>query len=148
MDAYDRAIKLLAQREHTKKELCQKLAAKGIPMEEVDAAIERLEEEGSLSEKRFAESYIRSRLRRNPEGRQILRMRLLEKGTPRPIADAALDEAWENESYLKPLAIQLESLMRRKGEEGARATLLRKGFRESEIRAAGSLVDGDRREGE
>ena len=65
MDAYDRAMKLLAQREHTKKELRQKLAAKGIPMEEVDAAIERLEEEGSLSEKRFAESYIRSRLRRN-----------------------------------------------------------------------------------
>ena len=70
-------------------------------------------------------------------------MRLRDKGTPSDIADRMLSEAWENELYLKPLSVYLESLIRKKGEEGARALLIRKGFRESEIRKAFSILDGD-----
>ena len=143
MDAYDKALKLLSMREHTEKEIREKLKDKGFPSNEIDEAISRLLSENSLSEERFAESYIRSRLRRNPEGRTILRMRLRDKGTPSDIADRMLSEAWENELYLKPLSVYLESLIRKKGEEGARALLIRKGFRESEIRKAFSILDGD-----
>ena len=143
MDVYDKALKLLSMREHTEKEIREKLKDKGFPSNEIDEAISRLLAENSLSEERFAESYIRSRLRKNPEGRAILRMRLRDKGTPSDIADRMLSEAWENELYLKPLSVYLESLIRKKGEEGARALLIRKGFRESEIRKAFSVLDGD-----
>ena len=143
MDAYDRALRLLSIREHTEKELRAKLSERECTSDDIDNAIFRLKEEGSLSEKRFAESFIRSRLRKNPEGKSILRMRLKEKGTPSQIADEALSEAWDNEIYLKPLSLYLDSLIRKKGREGARIALLRKGFRENEIREALSLLDSD-----
>ena len=93
MDAYERAIRLLAVREHTGKEIRQKLSAKGYSAEEIDSAVLKLIAEKSLSEERFAESYIRSRLRKSPEGKPILRMRLKEKGTPSDVADSALSDS-------------------------------------------------------
>lgn len=148
MDAYERAIRLLAVREHTEKEIRQKLSAKGYSAEEIDSAVSKLAAERSLSEERFADSYIRSRLRKSPEGKSILRMRLKEKGTPSDVADSALSAAWERGDYLKPLSLYYSTLVRRKGEEGARAVLLRKGFRESEIREAVSAAERDACEGE
>ncbi len=148
MDAYERAIRLLAVREHTEKEIRQKLSAKGYSAEEIDCAVSKLAAEKSLSEERFAESYIRSRLRKSPEGKSILRMRLKEKGTPSDVADSALSAAWERGDYLNPLSLYYSTLVRRKGEEGARAVLLRKGFRESEIREAVSAAEREACEGE
>ena len=136
MDAYDRALKLLAIREHSSREIHDKLISKGYGKEEVDDAISRLIDEHSLSDERYAASFIRSRLRRNPEGRRVLRMRLREKGVPSDIAEKALSDSWDNEEYLPFLRTYMESLVRKKGEAGARAMLLRKGFRESEIRRA------------
>ena len=73
---------------------------------------------------------------------------LKEKGTPSDVADTALSDAWERGDYLKPLSLYYSTLVRRKGEEGARAVLLRKGFRESEIREAVSAAERDACEGE
>ncbi len=136
MDAYERALKLLAIREHSSREIHDKLISKGYGKDEVDDAISRLIDEHSLSDERYAASFIRSRLRRNPEGRMVLRMRLREKGVPGDIAEKALSDSWNNEEYLPFLRTYMESLVRKKGEAGARAMLLRKGFRESEIRRA------------
>ena len=136
MDAYDRALKLLAIREHSSREIHDKLISKGYGKDEVDDAISRLIDEHNLSDERYAASFIRSRLRRNPEGRMVLRMRLREKGVPSDIAEKALSDSWDNEEYLPFLRTYMESLVRKKGEAGARAMLLRKGFRESEIRRA------------
>ena len=148
MEAYDRALRLLSQREHTEKEIRRKLGEKGCGREEIDSAVSRLIAEDSLSEERFAESFIRSRLRRNPEGRSILRMRLAEKGTPPAVADAALEEAWERGDYIKPLASLYSSLLRRKGESATLRALLMKGWKRGEIREAASCLDSDLREGE
>ena len=73
----------------------------------------------------------------------MLRLRLREKGTPADISAEALNEAWENEDYVKPLSQYAESLLRKKGESGTVAALLRKGFRNSEIKAALSLLNRD-----
>ena len=143
MDAYDKAIKLLSIREHTEKEIRQKLKERGCSASDIDEAVERIKAEGSLSEERFAASFLRSRLRKNPEGKSILRMRLKEKGSPRDVAEAALNEIWENEDYVRPLSVALDSLIRKKGKEGAFAALLRKGWKDSEIRQALSLLDSD-----
>ena len=55
MDAYDKALKLLSMREHTEKEIREKLKDKGFSSDEIDEAISRLLAENSLSEERFAE---------------------------------------------------------------------------------------------
>ncbi|MBQ0071831.1 MAG: regulatory protein RecX, partial [Spirochaetales bacterium] len=101
--AYDKALYLLSSREHTEKELKEKLSLKGYGQEDIEGAAVRLKRENYLSEERFAEVYIRSRLRKSPEGKSILSLRLQEKGTPRGVAQAALQEAWERGDYLEPL---------------------------------------------
>ena len=140
MEAYDKAVSFLAMREHTEKEIREKLSARSFSPEDIDSAIGRLRREGLLSEERFAEFFIRSRLRKLPEGRSILSMRLRERGCPDAVARKALSEAWEREDYLMPLASYLEELERKKGREKALAALYRKGFSSSEVRAAQAVL--------
>lgn len=132
--AYDKALYLLSSREHTERELHTKLLQKGYGEEDVENAVVRLKKEGALSEERFAEVFIRSRLRKSAEGRSLLSLRLQEKGTPRTVAQAALEEAWENEVYLEPLREAYHDYARKKGTEYARGKLMQKGFTLSEIR--------------
>ena len=134
--AYDKAVSLLAVREHTKKELNDKLMNKGYGKEEIEDAILRLEKEGYISEERFAEVFIRSRLKKSPEGKSVLLYRLAEKGCQRDIAANAIDEAWEDKLWLDPLKKGLETLERRKGEEYALSKMRQKGCSYSEIREA------------
>jgi len=56
-----RALGLLVRREHSRKELATKLAARGVSSEEAGAAIERMAAEGWQDDTRFAESLARSR---------------------------------------------------------------------------------------
>lgn len=133
MNAYDKAISLLSIREHTARELERKLLDKGFSKDEVQDAIARVVEQGFLSEMRFAESYIRSRLRKNPEGKALLRLRLMDKGSPRDIAESAILSFWEEGLYLKPLKEQYEKLSGKHGHEKAVNRLLQKGFSHSEI---------------
>jgi len=53
---------MLARREHSLRELTQKLAQKGFEGSDVDALLNEFVERGWQSEQRFAESYSRSRL--------------------------------------------------------------------------------------
>ena len=92
MTAYDKALYLLSVREHTRKELETKLSAKGYQKEDMKEALDRLEEENMLNERRFCESYIRSRLRKNPEGKTIIIQRLIEKGVPSALAHSETAE--------------------------------------------------------
>ena len=78
MTAYDKALYYLSMREHCRKELETKLRTKGYNAGEIEAALDRLEEENFLSDARYAEVFIRSRLRKNPEGKEIMIMRLIE----------------------------------------------------------------------
>ena len=134
--AYDKAVSLLAMREHTKNELKDKLEKKGYKEDDVIEAVSRLEREGYISEERFAEVFIRSRLKKSPEGKSVLLYRLMEKGCPRNIASCTLEEAWGSRLWLEPLRKEIETLERKKGEEYASAKMRQKGFSYSEIREA------------
>lgn len=61
MNVRERAIKLLAQREHSQLELKRKLAAKGFSHSEIESVLASLIEEGYQSDERFAEVYVRRR---------------------------------------------------------------------------------------
>ena len=134
--AFDKAVSLLAMREHTKNELKDKLEKKGYREDDISDAISRLDREGYISEERFAEVFIRSRLKKSPEGKSVLLYRLAEKGCQRDIAANAIDEAWEDKLWLDPLKKELETLERRKGEEYAFSKMRQKVFSYSEIREA------------
>lgn len=56
-----RALGLLVRREHSRKELARKLAARGISREDVNAAVARMTAEGWQDDARFAESLARMR---------------------------------------------------------------------------------------
>lgn len=56
-----RALGLLARREHSRKELVEKLVARGVDPDEVHAAVERLAGEGWQDDRRFAEGVVRNR---------------------------------------------------------------------------------------
>lgn len=131
MKAFEAALNYLKRREHTEKELYAKLSAKGFSKDDIKEALERLKSLNYQSDKRFAESYIRSRLSRNPEGRSVLQMRLLSKGVSTSLAKEVLDEYFEchGEEIEEIYSEYSRKLEERKGEEKAKSTLIRKGIR-------------------
>ncbi|MFT3756265.1 MAG: recombination regulator RecX [Pseudoxanthomonas sp.] len=56
-----RALGLLVRREHSRKELARKLAARGVEADEARAAVERMTAEGWQDDARFAEFLVRNR---------------------------------------------------------------------------------------
>src|SRR3546814_14417156 len=58
-----RALGLLVRREHSRKELANKLAARGVAREDAEAAVERMAAEGWQDDARFATSRARRRAR-------------------------------------------------------------------------------------
>jgi regulatory protein len=56
-----RALGLLVRREHSRKELTRKLAARGVEAEQAQAAVDRMTAEGWQNDGRFAELLVRSR---------------------------------------------------------------------------------------
>jgi regulatory protein len=79
-----RAVKLLARREHTRSELARKLAAHGTP-EEIDTVLNQLATTGLQSDSRFTESYLRSQAARLGAAR--LRQALRTKGVSTEVVD-------------------------------------------------------------
>jgi regulatory protein len=80
-----RAVRLLARREHTRAELARKLAPHGLP-EEIDIVLNELAASGLQSDARFAESYVRSQCARL--GRARLRQALRTRGVAADIIQA------------------------------------------------------------
>lgn len=58
------AMNYLARREHSRLELEQKLARKEFEQAEISAALDRLVDDGLLSDARFAESFVHARRQR------------------------------------------------------------------------------------
>src|SRR5690606_8464681 len=72
-----KALRLLAMRDHSRVELARKLASLGTP-QEVGAIIDRMAELGLQSDRRFAESWVRSKAGRFGTAR--LKMELARRG--------------------------------------------------------------------
>lgn len=87
-----RALDLLARREHGRRELAQKLQARGFDADQVHLVIGELEAEGLVSEARYAESYVRSRVARGI-GPVRLRGELAARGVEEAEIERALSSA-------------------------------------------------------
>lgn len=70
---------LLARREHSRRELSQKLSKRFPETDVIPQVLDRLEEENLLSDQRFTEAYIRARSNKG-FGPQRIQIELREKG--------------------------------------------------------------------
>lgn len=86
------AMDLLARREHGRVELTRKLRQRGATDELIDAALDRLAEQGLLSEARYLNSFVASRAR-GGHGPLRIREELAQRGLPRDAIEQALSEA-------------------------------------------------------
>ena len=89
MSLHERALRCLAQREHSRTELAHKLGKLGSE-EEVDAELDRLTELGLLSDVRFADAYVRAKAARF--GASRLRLELSRRGVGTEQIVSAIEE--------------------------------------------------------
>ncbi|WP_283183240.1 MULTISPECIES: recombination regulator RecX [unclassified Pseudomonas] len=101
------AMDLLARREHGRVELTRKLRQRGALPEMIDTALDRLTEEGLLSESRYLESFVSYRSR-SGYGPLRIREELSQRGLQRTDIELALRESGINWQE------QLEDTWRRK----------------------------------
>lgn len=85
--ARDTAFRLLAQREHSTDELRRKLKKRGYGAATITTVVESLDAAHSVSDARFAESFVRARSERG-QGPLRIRAELRERG----VTDGVVDE--------------------------------------------------------
>nr|WP_262378732.1 recombination regulator RecX [Luteimonas viscosa] len=136
--ATQRALGLLTRREHSRKELLRKLAARGVEADEARTAVERLAGAGWQDDVRFAESLVRARVG-GGYGPRHIRAELGTHGLDQEVVTAALatfDGDWAE--------VARDLVRRRFGDAGPREAqrrkaadlLARRGFEGEHIRAA------------
>jgi regulatory protein len=114
---------LLARREHGRVELTRKLRQRGATPEIIEPALDRLVEEGLLSESRYLESYVASKAR---SGYGPLRIRedLSQRGLPKSDIETALRECgvdWReklHETWQRKFAGRLPADARERAQQG------------------------------
>lgn len=89
------ALRFLARRQRTEKEVRDKLRDREFADEEIQKTVENLRELGFLNDEEFARSYIRHQLTLRPKGKLVLKQKLLLLGIQRELADAAVNEAFQ-----------------------------------------------------
>lgn len=124
---YNKAVQLLAVRPHFRAELAGKLARRGYPPEEIDAALDRLTGQGYLDDRKAAAGFVEGRLGRG-EGRARLRSELAKRGASAEAIEEALAGLPEDDL---PAAREAAAAWARRGGTDPAALarhLARKGF--------------------
>ena len=87
--ALQRAVGFLSRREHSQQELRYKLSEREHAEDEIEAALQRLMENGLQSDERFVESYIESRYQRG-HGPFKISAELKQRGIEESLIDQGL----------------------------------------------------------
>ena len=143
LDCRSQALSYLARREHSIFELKQKLIKKGYTEGQIIPALDPLLEQNLLSEFRYAQALIASRQKKNPEGKSLLRQRLLSKGVNRSDTEKALEEAFSEENLILAVQKAYQMALRGNDREIALQKLQKRGFSRSEIRFALERLEDD-----
>ena len=135
--AYNYAVSLLARRDHSEKELMEKLSRKGYT-DGAEEAVEKLRNSGYVSDERFARLYVRELRSLKKYGKRRIEQELYRKGIDRDIISEALDETDFDENELVALIERKYSryLGDEKGIHKTINSLVRMGYGYGEIRDA------------
>lgn len=97
---YNKALDIISRREHSEKELENKLLKKFESSELIDLVIERLKTNNLLNDERFAEMYVRIRKRKG-FGPKRIGYELSSRGINNSISSQVLDEigGWKEAAH-------------------------------------------------
>lgn len=98
----DICLRLLARREHSRRELLDKLALRGVKREEAEPVISRLAEQNWQNDERYAQAYVRQRVARG-YGPLRIAYELQQRG----ISDVDLDAEAEAQGGWQQLALHV-----------------------------------------
>ncbi len=102
-------LKLLGQRDHTRKELHQKARKKGIDdPSTLEIVLDELEDKDWIDHNSFAESFIRDKFRFNQWGPYKIGRALQQKGIERSMAHRLTDEYFEEVDLFKTFSNLVE----------------------------------------
>ena len=116
-DLTQRAVALLARREHSRAELARKLAPHGSE-EEIETLLSALEGRGLLSDARAAEAYLRSHAERF--GAAKLRQALRARGVDEEIISAGVGELADEQERARAVWIKKFGVLPADAREWAR----------------------------
>lgn len=90
--AFNAAANFLKTRERSKKEICDKLKTKEFTPTQIEKVLEKLERLNIVNDKRFAEMFVRDRMKLKPKGKRALSIELMQKGIDKNIIEEVLNE--------------------------------------------------------
>jgi len=98
---YNKALDLLSRREHSSKEIREKLILRFDDIVIINSVITKLEENNLINDTRFAEAYVSSRKRKG-FGPKKITFELLSKGVSESVANRIIDEegGWKRAAKL------------------------------------------------
>ncbi len=98
---YNKALDLLSRREHSSKEIKEKLILRFDDIVIINSVITKLEENNLINDTRFAEAYVSSRKRKG-FGPKKITFELLSKGVSESVANRMIDEegGWKRAAKL------------------------------------------------
>ena len=140
---HDRALRLLAVRPRTRRELQTRLVGAGFDPDEVAAELDRLQEVGLVDDARFAAEFAEHALDRRLEGRRAVAADLSARGVDGALIEETLQAADVDESgRLARLAEARVGRLRNVAPEAAYrrlvSFLVRRGHEPGAARAAAS----------
>ena len=129
LEAYRKAVELLARRAHFRRELERKLTARGFDEEVAAGACARLEREGYLDDAEAARQLAGGALTRKGYGPARMRAELLRRGAPEEAAAAAAVAAFPDGEAAAARRLAESWVARRGADRAALARHLeRKGY--------------------
>ena len=142
--AFNKASDLLALRDHSEKELLQKLRQKGFA-DGAEEAMEKLKSYGYLDDSRFALRFAQELQRVKHYGKKRIEQELYRKGVSRAVVGDTLEQLDFDEDALPALIERryLRQLDTEKGVQKTVAALQRMGYSFGEIRDALQKVQED-----
>lgn len=143
--AVNKCYDLLSRRDHSVKELRQKLLRTS-DEKNSDRAIEKMLEYGYLDDEKYAEKLLMHLLQNKKMSRAFIKQEMYKRGLSRDIISAALQDV---EIDNIPTIVDLintkyrNKIQAENGCEKVMQALMRKGFSYSDIRSALNLIEND-----
>lgn len=88
-------MKLLARRDHTRRELFNKAYRKDFTDEVILQALDELEQKGYLNEETFAKKFVADKFNLNQWGPAKIKAHLIKKGVAKPVIQKSIDAYFE-----------------------------------------------------
>ena len=137
--AHAAALRLLARRPRSERELGQRLRLRGVPADVAEEEVGRLRQAGLLNDEAFAEQWVGERQSGAPRSRRLLRYELLGRGVRAELADkavASVDDRTAALALARRRAARLEGLEFRQFSQRLAGFLERRGFGYAEVEEA------------